>query len=293
MKVLVIALATLIYGSTAAQDYAFKVLITKGRNEIKSGSDWVPIKVGSSLKSMDELKISANGYLGLVHVSGKPLEVKNPGEHKVADLAAKVSGGSSVLNKYTDFILSAATKKGNTLTATGAVHRGVSVITVFLPNPKQAIVFNDKISLAWAKDAKTDTYVVKLNSMFGDELARFEVGDTTLVIDLGTPKLLNEDNIVVEVSSKNQKDVVSESFILKKLSPADKARITNSLAHIADQTQEQTALNNLFLASFFEDNRLLIDAATAYQEAIRLAPHVPYFQQAFNAFLARNGIATQ
>jgi hypothetical protein len=46
----------------------------------------------------------------------------------------------------------------------------------------------------------------------------------------------------------------------------------------------------LFLASFFEDNKLLIDAATAYQEAIKLAPNVPYFQEAFNAFLTRNGL---
>ena len=80
---------------------------------------------------------------------------------------------------------------------------------------------------------------------------------------------------------------------MKKLSPADKARITNSLAHIASQTSEQTALNNLFLASFFEDNKLLIDAATAYQEAIRLAPNVPYFQEAFNAFLSRSGLKTE
>ena len=293
MKLIFIVLATVIFSSVAAQDYAFKVLINKGQNQIKSGNNWLPIKVGASLQSADELKISPNGYLGLVHATGKPLEVKNAGEHKVADLAAQVSGGSSVLNKYTDFILSAAEKKGNTLAATGAVHRGLNEIKVFLPSPKQAIVFKDKISIAWAKNPRASTYVVRLNSMFGDELDRFELQDTTLIIDLSKPNLVNEDNIVVEVSSKTQKDVISDSFVLKKLSPADKARIKNSLEHIASQTSEQTALNNLFLASFFEDNKLLIDAATAYQAAIKLAPNVPYFQDAFNAFLTRNGLKTQ
>jgi hypothetical protein len=267
--------------------------VNKGQNEIKAGNGWLPIKVGASLQSGDELNISANGYVGLVHVTGKPLEVKDAGRHKIEDLAGQVKGGSSVLNKYTDFILSSAAEKGNRLTATGAVHRGPNEIKVFLPDPKQSIVFNDKISIAWAKAEQTQVYIVRLNSMFGDELDRFEARDTTLVIDLNVPKLANEDNILVEVSSKSDQEKVSQSFMLKKLSSADKERIKSSLANIAAQTSEQTALNNLFLASFFEDNKLLIDASTAYQEAIRLAPNVPYFQEAFNSFLARNGLKSQ
>src|SRR5688500_12496233 len=89
-----------------SQEYSFKVLVNKGKNEMKSGSDWKPVKVGASLKSPDEIKVSENAYLGLIHVSGKPLELKNAGNYKVIDLAAKVGTGTSVLNKYTDFILS-------------------------------------------------------------------------------------------------------------------------------------------------------------------------------------------
>src|SRR4051812_7248465 len=106
----------------AQQDYAFKVLVNKGKNEVKSGDSWLPIKTGTSLKSTDEIKVQENAYVGLIHVTGKPLEVKEAGKHKVVDLSAKVNGGSSVLSKYTDFILSANTQKKNNLTATGAVH---------------------------------------------------------------------------------------------------------------------------------------------------------------------------
>src|SRR5690349_13575657 len=113
MKVIAFVLATLLSGSIAAQEYAFKVLINKGQNQVRAGNDWLPIKVGASLKSADELRISQNGYLGLVHVSGKPLEVKDAGQHKVVELAAKVKQGSSVLNQYTDFILSSNTEKRN------------------------------------------------------------------------------------------------------------------------------------------------------------------------------------
>jgi hypothetical protein len=79
MRLLAILFSVLFAGSVSAQEYAFKVLVNKGQNEIKAGNNWKPIKVGASLNSVDELKISQNGYVGLVHVSGKPLEVKSAG----------------------------------------------------------------------------------------------------------------------------------------------------------------------------------------------------------------------
>jgi len=228
-----------------------------------------------------------------VHISGKPLEVKNAGTHKVVELAAKVSGGSSVLNKYTDFILSSESDRADNLTATGAVHRGTDEIKVFLPKSQQAIIFNDEISIAWAKQPKIRDYVVRFKSMFGDELDKVEVQDTTISINVNGPKLLNEDNILVEISSKSDPKKTSEPFMLKKLSAGDKKRINTSLAEIAAQTSEENALNQLFLASFYEQNGLLIDAATAHQNAIKLSPNVPYYQDAYIRFLVRKGLKTK
>lgn len=290
MKILIIALSTLAFGSISAQEYAFKVLINKGQNEIKTGNAWLPIKVGASLRSPDELRISPNGYLGLVHISGKPLEVKEAGQHKVTDLAASVKGGSSVLNKYTDFILSSKTERRTNLTATGAVHRGTGEIKVFLPKPQQAIVFNDEVSIAWARDPKTKVYVVQFNSMFGDELDRHEVSDTTLLINLNGPKFENEDNIVLTIKSKDDPETASEDFVLKKLSAGDKKRLAAALVELSALTTERNALNLLYLASFYEENALLIDASTAYHQAMRLAPQIPDYQEAYKEFVVRNSL---
>ena len=290
MKILALICVLLMPCVVLAQQYTFKVLVNKGQNEIRTGSAWQPVKVGATLLAVDELKVSPNGYIGLVHVSGQPLEVKKAGRHMVADLAGQIKGGSSALSQYTDFILSTTDPVKTNLTATGSVHRGTSEIHVFLPDPKQAVVFNEKIAITWAKDPGTDTYVVRLNSMFGDELDQYEVRDTTMVINLRGPKLANEDNILVAISSKNDSERTSESFMLKKLSAADKVRIRSALSDVAALTEEETALNKRYLASFFEHNTLLIDAASAYQQAIRLAPDVPYFREAFNDFLTRNGL---
>jgi len=292
MKLLIVIALAFAFGKAASQEYAFKVLINKGQNTIKAGDGWLHIKVGTSLKSTDELRIAQNGYLGLVHVSGNPLEVKAPGKHKVHDLTARIRPGASVLRQYTDFILSTSNEKRNNLNATGAVHRGSDEIKVFLPKAEDARVFNDNISVTWAKDLKTPVYVVSFNNMFGDLLYKVETRDTTLLVDLKGVKFANEANILIEVTSELDAKKKSGQFMIKKLSAADKAPISSSLKEISTVNVEETALSQLYTANFYEKQSLLIDASTSYQKVISLAPDVPYFRQAYAAFLLRNGFQT-
>src|SRR5688572_1207620 len=172
-------------GAFAQNTQAFRVLINKGKNEIKTGNNWTPAKVGASIGTTDEIRVSENAYLGLVHVSGKSLEIKDAGVHKVTDLSAKVGQGTSVLNKYTDFILSNNEQRKNNLTATGAVHRGINTIKLFLPKPEAAIVYNNRIIFSWEKNDAPAPYTVIFRSMFGDELKKVDVPSNSVTIDLG------------------------------------------------------------------------------------------------------------
>lgn len=290
-KLAMVVLMLVAFGQAVAQQqYAFKVLVNKGKNELKSGGTWQQIKVGSSLKDADELKVSENSYLGLVHVSGKPLELKQSGSYKVKDLAAKVSGGTSVLNKYTDFILSANTGPKSNLTATGAVDRGVDNIKVFLPRPELAVVYGNNVTISWENDPSLKPYEVVFKSMFGDELSTLESNSNSVVINLNDKNFENEDNIIVTVYSKSNRSKVSDEYTLKKLSRADKDRIKNLYGEIAAQTAEQTAFNKFLIAGFYEENNLLIDAMPYYQEAIKLAPDVQFYKDSYEDFLLRKGI---
>jgi hypothetical protein len=284
-----VAIALVVFTTAFGQDYAFKVLVNKGKNEIRSGASWVPVKVGTSLRSADELKVTDNAYVGLVHVSGKPLEVKNAGRYKVTDLSAKVGTGASVLNKYTDFILSSATqKKGNNLAATGAVHRGVDNIKIYLPRAS-AYVYSDTIFIEWEKDkAMSPPYVVTFTSLFGDELHKMETSDNSVSVDLNDTRFANENEIMVKVTSKDKKE--SEIHTLRKFSKEEKEKVRAAFTEIQAQTAGKTALNNLIQAGFFEQHKLLPDAASAYQKAIKLEPGVQAYQEAYEAFLLRTGI---
>ncbi|HTJ49583.1 MAG TPA: hypothetical protein VL443_09035 [Cyclobacteriaceae bacterium] len=273
-------------------DVAFKVLVNKGKNEVKSGNDWLPVKAGASLKSADELRISENAYLGLVHASGKPVELKKAGTYKVATLSSQVGPGTSVLSKYTDFILSSnsADQRNNRLAATGAVHRGPEKIKVYLPRPELSIVFNNMVTLNWETDKAPAPYIVSFNSMFGDELTKVEAAGNTVTIDLNDISFANEDNIIVKVSSKTDPNKISDEYTLKRLSRADINRLKNSYNEIQGVVSDETAMSKLSQAGFYEENNLLVDAITAYQEAIKLAPDVPMFKEYYESFLLRHAI---
>ncbi|HNP94596.1 MAG TPA: hypothetical protein PKJ63_03175 [Cyclobacteriaceae bacterium] len=278
------------------QDYAFKVLANKGTNEVKSGDSWQAIKTGASLQSVDEVRLSENAYLGLIHKSGKPLEVKEAGPHKVADLAAKVQGGgSSVLNKYTDFILSSnsAEAKKNRLSATGAVHRGLEDIKVYLPENQYSGVFSQKAIINWSAEKGGAPYVVTFKNMFDDELMKVETPETSVEVNLADPKFANESAILIEVKSKADPKVKSEQHLIKKLSAAEKEKVTKALGEIQGQVTEETALNKFIMAGFYEENKLYIDAITAYEEAIKMAPDVTTYKDAYDEFLLRNKLKTQ
>lgn len=298
MKTRKLTLILLLFASSSvvlAQDYAFKVLANKGTNEVKSGESWQPLKTGASLRSSDEVKLADNAYIGLVHASGKPMELKQAGNYKVSELAAKIGAGSSVLNKYTDFILSSnsAEAKKNKLSATGAVHRGdneAGAIKVFLPEKQHSSLFNPVAIVNWDGTKVAGPYVVTVKNMFEDELTKIETPENSIRIDLSDPKISSENAIFVEVSSKSDAKQVSQPYLIKKLSVADQEKIKKLLGEISTEVQEQNALNKLILAGFYEGNNLLIDAIAAYEDAVKLAPDVPTYKEAYDEFLLRQGL---
>jgi hypothetical protein len=276
------------------QSYSFKVLANKGSTEYKSGEVWQPIKTGSVLRENDEVKLAQNSYLGLVSSSGKALEVKTPGIYPVKKLTESIGGGTSVLQKYTDFILSSnsAEAKKNRLSATGAVHRAPEVkpIHLLLPENQHSALFNTTAIISWENTKIPGPYVLTVMNMFDDVLDKIETAETNFIVNFANPKFAGQSALIIQVNSKTDTREVSKQHLIKRLSPSEQENIRKSLEAISSEVSEPTALNKLILAGFYEENRLLIDAITSYEEAIKLAPDVPSYQEAFDEFLLRNNI---
>jgi len=287
-------LTTLLAISTfvSAQEYAFKVLANKGNNEVKSGPEWQPLKTGATLNSGDEVKLSDNAYIGLVHSSGKPVEVKSAGVHKVSDLENKVPSGSSVLNKYTDFILSSNASGGNRLSATGAVSRevkdGVAIKLALPEKDANTGIFNSTAIINWDGSNVEGPYIVTLKNMFEDVLSKDETSDSKYVIDFNNSKYARENAILIEVSSKANPKLVSQRHLVKQMPPAEREKIASALKEIESQISEETALNKVFLAGFYENNNLLIDAIYAFEQALKLEPGA--YEASYEDFLLRHNL---
>jgi tetratricopeptide (TPR) repeat protein len=288
-KILVLVGIFALISGIKAQDYAFKVMANKGSNEVKSGSVWQALKTGDKLNKQDELKVAENSYVALVHSSGKPIELKESKTYSIADLAAKVSPGASVVSKYTDFILSSnsAEAKKNRLSATGSVVRALDGdIKVLLPPSQFGDTFNPLVYIKWETKV-AGPYEVVAKNMFGDELMKIETPENAIQINRNDPKFMNED-ILIEVRSKGDKKKTDKSYLLRRLSSERQNLIKKLIAEMGEDIQQETALNKFIMAGFYEENKLFVDAIGAYEEAIKLAPDVPTYKEAYEEYLLRN-----
>lgn len=290
LTLLVLALFTIINLSVAqVQPYTFKVLVSKGKTELKNVNTWETLKIGSSLKATDEIKVSENSYLALIHEKGTPLEVKDAGSHKVADLVKRLPNKASALNKYTDFILSKSEDKKTRLGATGAVERTTlkDMILAYLPGSEKSDVFGDKIYLEWNPGEVKAPYTVIFSNLMEEELGRYETTQPNFTIAINEGKFQNENQLLVRIVSKNTPGQGSKAYTIKRMKKADREKITTAYEQVKGSIDSGTALGQYLLAGFYEENLLLIDALTAYRQAATLAPDVETYKTEYEEFLKR------
>ena len=66
----------------------------------------LPLKTGATLMSGDQIIAASGAYIGLMHKSGRTIEVRNSGVTRISDLESKLaSSNSSVANKYAQFVM--------------------------------------------------------------------------------------------------------------------------------------------------------------------------------------------
>ena len=123
--------------TASAQDEMFKVLVSKGANQVTSPkAPATNLTIGKKLYKEDKITVGANGYLGLAHNCGKTIEIKTPGTYEVSKLAAEVAAqNKGICKKYVDFVVGEMTSqdedmaknKYKYMAVTGSVDRGGEV----------------------------------------------------------------------------------------------------------------------------------------------------------------------
>jgi len=300
-KIIFLLSFILIGGSVLAQGYAFKVMVNKGDNMQKSsGGSWLPIKTGAKLNNGDEIKLVENSYLGLVHSSGRTKELKEAKTYTVSALSAALgSSGQSIGTKYADFVLSKMSPEQREenqrkyASVTGAVERGSidGSINIFMPT--SVSVYNPSAVIRWEGIAENSIYQVKLKNLFDEVIMVAETSQPFYNLDFTEQKIASsvvENLIIVSVSLKDNEEVFSKNAAIERISGEDTSEFVGELTQLKTNLSEQSSINDLILAEFYEENNLLLDALTSYEHAIKLSPDVSYFKEAYNEFLLRTGL---
>lgn len=287
--------------SVQAQDYDFRVLVSKGENQVRTSGDWSALKTGSKLNSGQEIKIAESGYVGLVHSSGRTKELRSAGTYDIKSLASGVpAGAKGITQKYADFVLSKMTpeqKEENRrkyANVTGAVERGDDDASINLYMPTSVSVYNQDAVIRWDEVSGASTYQVKLKNIFEEVIMVAETSEPTYQIDFTNPKIAAaavEDLIIVSISLKGNDDVKSKDAAIEPVGKEDEPEFAKELVEVQTSLGEsESSINELILAELYEENGFFLDALTSYEKSVKLSPDVPFFQEAYEEFLIRNGL---
>lgn len=295
-----IILLIFLTNTIADKGYVFRVLANKGVNKIKTSTgDIKALKTGSKLNAGDAIIASNGAYIGLMHKSGRTIEIRKAGTFKVSDLEKKISTTSSIASRYAQFIMSKMNQKDENISkknyrknlkSTGAVERATNSnsIKVMLPGSISNIL-NPNVIIRWA--GEETNYIVSVKNIFDDEIFSTETTDTSIKINFDDANLVNETVITFEVKSKDNDEIKSSIYGIKRISADNAKTINENLEMLKAEISDDSSLNKLIYASFFEENNLLLDALTKYEEAIALSPDVEDFEIMYKKFLINNGLS--
>ncbi len=295
---LVITIA-LITHRAYAQDYTFRVLANKGINKAKkAGSKWTVLKTGSRLNEGDKLKLSNDSYLGLVHANGKTLELKQAGSYDIKILSDQLGANTkSMVSKYADFVISKMApeeiekNRKKYASIAGSGERGLYDTDIHLYLPKTLVLLNTKAIISWNYKDENEVFIVTIKNIFGEKILVAESTKTSYTINYEDDNVENgsiNNIITIEVSLKSNASIISQEIAIRLIDSTDEQGVRLRLTNLKSNLGELSSLNNLILAEFYEENGLVLDAITSYEDALLLSPEIEYFREVYDEFLIRN-----
>jgi hypothetical protein len=295
MKTLSLLTTLLMSFAIAGQSTLFKVITTQGKNKVTTSGTTIDVASGARLNSGSQVTVGQNSYLGLIHISGKTLEVKQAGKYDVEQLAKQFSTGqSSFTDKYADYVVSKMTSSeasGTSYNYTGAVKRdiqGAQKIVLWAPSESSENVVNIlktvPVNLNWNSIEGVKEYKVIIKT-FDESQTLLEQSTVTssISLNLNMVAATTDAPYFIEIMADN-KAVAHSMKPFYLLDEEGSAMFKSQLEVLKKNVDESTALGNLILGSFFEENKLSMYAISSYQKAVELEPTVEEYKSVRNIY---------
>ena len=294
MKKLLLSLwvltAVMIQATAQDQEYAFRVLANKGDNKVqRQNGEIVPIKSRDLVYETDIIITSPGAYMGLMHVTGKAQEIKGEQKVAVADLIVNVSGQElSTLSKYAQMI-SKRLAEGEAEKKIAAGTRAVGgKIEVLMPQENELYGTRALVKFE-SMDTTQATYEVVVMDILDEVVFSAETTSDSMLVDFSG--IENDMGLyVLNVRKKDDPKFASANYPIRHLSGDEYETISRELLPLSANLSEDSPLNLVIIASFFDDNDLFLDAQYNYERAIALSPDIPEYQELYQIFLESYGL---
>ena len=236
--------------------------------------------------------------MGLIHISGSTIEVKQKGEYDIAELAQKFSTDqTSFTGKYADYVVSRMTSAdadSKNYNYTGAVKRDIASskeIILWAPSESNEQAVNllqtVPVQLNWGKVEGITSYVIRITS-FDDSKVFYSqrTGKNSLTLDLSkiAPTTENIPYFITVSAQGGSENAIQSKKPFYLLDNQSSETVTFDLNRVKEKVDEESAIGNLIIASFYEENGFTMYAISSYQKAVLLEPEVTEYKEIRNIY---------
>lgn len=303
---LLVALTGVFITASAQQAEAvFKVLAAQGDVVSTRQNEQQRLSAGKQLLRDQVVQVTGKAYVGLVHKSGKSLELKEPGTYNVWELDAVISKNANVslTKKYAKYVFNELKKDDEGgmrrnhqqyMAVTGAVTRGANAQNVVHAYVPAATVIAEGLppTLCWSSMPNTKGYTIMIQDLFDTVIWKQDTRDTAVKLDFAKLQALNQTRtgiIKVGTTEKGFKNAVGHP--IKLATPSEVARIKAELAELqGGEESNPSALSHMMLGYYFEQQNLHLNALDHFRQAAIISPEVEDFRLEYQEYMFRTGI---
>ncbi len=255
-------------------------------------NNWLALKVGDQISDEGEVRLGASDYLLIASNQGI-LEFNIKGSYVLKEYSGKLKSFDDLALDWQNIAfdsLKANTPKRTTLYKKSPIdaQTDADLLSVY---PSPTVIYESEIELKW-RPMDNNVYVVTLS--YNDDNIYFyrEVNGDHLKIDLFELQLPNDRCLDWTVQVKGS-EYKSKPKCLYILNISETSNIELPRYQLQNQLNlDKSAIHNLMMALFYEDNKIMYKAEEHYEMALGLANNDKRYQQIYYNFLDRRNKVT-
>lgn len=304
-KFISILLVSIMTISSYSADFVLEVKTANGNVTFQKGGkgNWTSLKKGVKLNNGDQIKLEKGSHLNLVHSNGNPIELDKSGNYSVEKLAAKANTEKSdVTKKFTNYLLDelgdsedmlAEDNLSDNMSTLGAVERA---IPKFSPNdlvaayPRSSYATGNEIKFSWYPLDGENDYIFVVKNDLEEIVVEKAVAGNEVQINLDEAGFERGFCYYWSVKAGDKK---SEELCVYRMMEDEKISYENELNSLKKELDLNKALDNMILASFYSQKKVVPEAIKSYKKAIELAPEVDNYKLVYGKYLMSIGLVKE